>query len=363
MALAYFSKQTALLPLAAVSLYTLVELAGWRRVVLPAVAGGLIAAGTLVLSLLTGGWYFFYTYTVQSLHGLGQLHLLTEFWTGDLGWRMVPAALLGLLFMGVSLREPARPSPFVFYGTLTVAMIGAAWISRLHGGGWLNVLQPAHAILALLFGLGVAAIAGLQARWGWPMAALYVLPVAQLALLHYRPVAHIPTAQDVADGDAFVARLSAVEGDVYTPMHGHLGTLAGKREFAHDGYVLTILQSMHGPVIGPLVGEFHQAIAARRFAAIVLDYEDYRFMNLVREHYRYHSDLPGSFRPRRGPKSAPQKLYLRKDGAGDAGRARGRLSSSSPDISRPSARPWRMRANAAMPPRANAVVSAGEPTE
>jgi len=363
MALAYFSKQTALLPLAAVAVYGLFELRGWKRIVLPAVSGALIGSATLLFNHLTEGWYFFYTYTVQSLHGLGQLHLLTGFWTGDLGWPVVPAALLGLIYLGRSFLRPERPSSFVFYGTLAVAMVGAAWISRLHGGGWLNVLQPAHAILALLFGLGLATTPALRARFAWPAGALYVLPVAQLGLLAYDPAGHIPTADDVKDGEAFVAGLRALEGDVYTPMHGELGTLAGKREFAHDGYLLTILQSMHGSVIGPLVGDFHQALASRRFSAIVLDYEDYRFMNLVREHYRYTSELPGSFRPRRGPKSVPQKLYLRRDGAADAGRLRGRLSSSSPDISRPSARPSRMRANAASPLSAKEVVSAADPTE
>jgi hypothetical protein len=338
MALAYFSKQTALLPLAAVSLYGVFELRGRNRLVLPAVSGALIAGATLIFAYLSGGWYFFYTYTVQSLHGLGQLHLLRGFWTDDLGWRVVPAALLGLLYLGVAFRRAERPSGFAFYATLAVAMTGAAWISRLHGGGWLNVLQPAHAALALLFGLGVATLPALQARFGRPGQALYALPVLQLALLAYDPRPHIPTAKDVKDGEAFVASLRHIEGDVYTPMHGHLATLAGKREFAHDGYLLTILQSLHAPVIDELLAEFRRAFAQRRFAAVVVDYEDYRFMNAVREHYRHAADLPGSFRPRRGPRGAPQKLYLRRDVPG-AGEARGWPRRDSSDTSVPSARP------------------------
>jgi hypothetical protein len=364
MALAYMSKQTALLPLAALSLYGVSELKGWNRVVLPGVAGALIGGATLLLTRLTDGWYFFYTFTVQSLHGLGQLQLLAGFWTGDLGWTVVPAAVLGLLYLGWEFRKDERPSAFVFYGTLTVAMVGAAWISRLHGGGWLNVLQPAHAVLALLFGLGLSTIAALGGRLGRPAAALYAVAVLQLALLAYDPRRHIPTAQDVADGDAFVAGLRRIEGEVYTPMHGHLGTLAGKREFAHDGYLLTVLQSLHAPVIGALVADFQRAFATRRFAAVVIDYEDYRFMDLLREHYRYAADLPGSFRPRRGPKSVPQKLYLRRDAGGDAaGPPPNRLSSSSPEISAPLARPSRTRANADSPLTATEVVSAADPVK
>jgi hypothetical protein len=325
MALAYLSKQTALLPLAALSVYTLSELRGRDRFVVPAVGGAIIAAATVLFSALSGGWYFFYTFTVQSLHGLGQRHLLAGFWRDDLGLSVAPAAALALWFLVRRFRDGGqRPSAFVFYGTLAVAMVGAAWISRLHGGGWLNVLQPAHAVLALLFGLAAGEIGALAARRPWA-AALYVVPALQLALLVFDPARHIPTRQDVEDGDRLVAALRAIQGDVYTPMHGNIATLAGKKEFAHDGYLLTVLQSLYLPVIDPLLAEFREAFAQRRFAAVVIDYDDYRFMDLVRENYRPAGELPGCFRPRRGPRGAPQQLYLR----------RGSDSFSSPDTSRP----------------------------
>ena len=354
MALAYLTKQTALLPLAALTVYGLFELRGWNRLVVPAVSASIIAAATLLFSYLTDGWYFFYTFTVQSLHGLGQAHLLAGFWRDDLGWTVAPAGLLGLLHLARSFREGGdRPSSFVFHATLAVSMFGAAWISRLHGGGWLNVLQPAHAMLALFCGLGLGDIAALARRWGLA-AVLYVVPAVQLGLLAYDPARHIPTREDVSEGDRFVARLRAVDGDVYTPMHGHLGTLAGKREFAHDGYLLTVLQSQHAPVIDALLTEFREAFTSRRFSAVVIDYEDYRFMDLVREHYRPTGDLPGSFRPRRGPKGAPQQLYLRRGGS---------ASFSSPDTSLPAARPSSTRTYAASPLSATAVVSGPDPVK
>jgi hypothetical protein len=117
-------------------------------------------------------------------------------------------------------------------------------------------------------------------------------------------------------------------------MHGHIGTLAGKREFAHDGYLLTVLQSLHAPVIEPLLAEFREAFRRRRFAAVVVDYDDYRFMDLLRENYRPAAELPGRFRPRRGPPGARQWLYLRREGT-DSFNA----SFSSPERSPPDARP------------------------
>jgi hypothetical protein len=129
-------------------------------------------------------------------------------------------------------------------------------------------------------------------------------------MLRYEPSRYIPTAQDVRDGDAFVAALRALPADVYVPMHGHLPTMAGKRVFAHDGYVLTTLQSGIPSVIETLVPEFQRAFESGRFPAVVIDYEDYRFMEALRRRFRYAGALPGSFRPRIGPKGAPQRLYL-----------------------------------------------------
>lgn len=315
MALAYLTKQTALLPLAALSLYTLFALDGKKRLLLPAVSGAIIAGSTLLFNWLTQGWYFFYTVQVPSLHGLGQEQMLTEYWTHDLGPTVLIAGLMGafhlaLLYRGQTREHSAR---FIFYSTLSVSMFGAAWTSRLHGGGWINVLQPAHAMLAILFGLGLGDIARCR-RWLGPAGlALYGAVAFQLWLLVFDPRFYIPKQSHVADGDAFVAALADIEGEVYTPMHGHIPTLAGKRTFPHDGYLLTILRIGVSDITYALDGEFRHAFNNRRFAAVVIDYDDYRYMRELDREYRYAGDVPGSFSPRRGARSAPQKLYLRAD--------------------------------------------------
>ncbi|PYQ21413.1 MAG: hypothetical protein DMF81_15475 [Acidobacteria bacterium] len=135
MGLAYLTKQTALLPLASLTLYVMFEQSGWRRFALPAVSGTIIAGTTLFFSLLTGGWYFFYTVRVPNGHGLGQEAMLAGFWRDDIGWTLAPAVAMGLVHLSRALRDAwgGRASGFVFYSTLTVGMLGASWISRLHG--------------------------------------------------------------------------------------------------------------------------------------------------------------------------------------------------------------------------------------
>jgi len=312
MGLAYLSKQTALLPLAALTLYGFFVLDGRRRFVLPAVSGPIVAGTTLLFSATTGGWYYFYTVRVPNGHGLGQQQMLAAFWRDDIGPTLVPAVLLAAFYLARALRRSrGQPGPFVFYSTLLVSMVGAAWISRLRGGGWLNVLQPAHAILAILFGLSLREIEEAASSRPWWLA-LYAAPALQFWLMRYDPAFYIPTPRDVKDGQEFVAALKRIPGDVYVPMHGHLPTLAGKRVFAHDGYVLTALQSGLPEVVGTLVPEFQRALSEGRFAAVVIDYEDYRFMDVLKQHYRFAGGLPGSFRPRVGPRGAPQRLYLRR---------------------------------------------------
>jgi len=332
MGLAYLTKQTALLPLVALTLYALFQLEGWNRIVLPAVSGAIIGGSTLLFTFMTNGWYYFYTVTVPRLHGFGREDMLVDYWTEDLGWTLVPAGLLGALHLLLLIREvgQGRSARFVFYATLTVSMIGAGWTSRLHGGGWWNVLQPAHAMLAILFGLGLCDLAKARRRIGGAALALYLVPAAQLGLVMYDPARHIPTAQDVADGDAFVAALREIDGEVYAPMHGYLPTLAGKQVFAHDGYLLTILRTGHRPVVSPLNAKFEEAFATQRFSAVVIDYEDYRFMNTLDAHYRFARELPGSFRPRIGPKRVPQKLYLPRGAGALLPGDRGPRSSSVP---------------------------------
>jgi 4-amino-4-deoxy-L-arabinose transferase-like glycosyltransferase len=310
LALAYLTKQTALLPLAALGLYCLSELRGKSRIALVLASGAFIGGATLIFSLLTEGWYFYYTVTVPGLHGLGQEHMLADYWVSDLGIPMIPAGFLAALYLARRFRE--HSSDFAFYGAAAVSMMGASWISRLHGGGWLNVLQPAHAILAILFGLSLKDLWSLSERHGLRASGLFSVPVLQLALLFYPPGQHIPTDEDVADGDAFVEFLRTVEGEVYTPMHGYLPTLAGKEVFAHDDYLITLLRTGDATVVEPLLGAFRLAFTNERFDAVVIDYEDYRFMDLLREHYRYYGEVPGSFRPRTGPKGAPQKVYVPK---------------------------------------------------
>jgi hypothetical protein len=82
----------------------------------------------------------------------------------------------------------------------------------------------------------------------------------------YDPRPFLPTARDRAAGDALLARLRAVDGDVLIPFHPFYGHLAGKPSYLHRMGVLDIWRAGMGAPAG-----LTAALDAKRFAAVVMD--------------------------------------------------------------------------------------------
>ena len=91
-----------------------------------------------------------------------------------------------------------------------LGIVGVAWASRSGGGGAQNVLLPAFATLAILFGFGLhealRQFAGASVRARTFQGYLLGLGVLQLALLAYDPRPIVPYRADrVADGQLAAA--------------------------------------------------------------------------------------------------------------------------------------------------------------
>ena len=70
-----------------------------------------------------------------------------------------------------------------------VGTLGASLTSRIHSGGYLNVLMPAHAGLAIVFGLGTAALLARSEASGRNTltVAVFGACLLQFAMLGYDP--------------------------------------------------------------------------------------------------------------------------------------------------------------------------------
>lgn len=274
--LCFLTKQLALLMAAPVVVYCLLTSAR-RSLLLIGLAALLIGGSTLLLDRLHDGWYAYYVLQLPRQHPIVR-HMFLDFWTRDLLSRLHIASALSLIFLVGEFSGP-RKDKGAFYLAALLGMLAAAWSSRLHQLGVENVLMPAHAALAILFGLGAhSALDSLRRnrRLARETARsyeilIYAACIVQFAVLFYPPARQLPTRQDLDAGRRFINLLAQVEGEVYLPYHGYLPTLAGKRAYAHRAAVHDIMRGAHSPIREKLSREIQEVIRSERFRAIILD--------------------------------------------------------------------------------------------
>jgi len=246
--LAFFTKQTALIVVAP----ALVWLAVTRRPVgvsAMLTLAALVVISTVVLDALTGGWYRYYVFSELSGQGWAAPEWL-DFWRTDLFSHLWPLCVLLVLTLavvvGLALRSRRRAAgraallPFGYQLAAVAGLLPAAWFSRLHTGGYLNVLLPAYAACALIGGLAYG-----QLRRHGIFAALLATAaiVVQLVVLAYPVAAQIPTRADRAAGGELLTALRKLPGPVLILRHPWYGTLAGKGSFAQGEGISDALRS------------------------------------------------------------------------------------------------------------------------
>jgi hypothetical protein len=193
--------------------------------------------------------------------------------------------------------------------------IGSAWLARLHSGGWDNVLIPLHAVLALLGVLGYLAARRAAARLPAVRLLLAVLLIFQFALLRYPPSAQVPSQADRAAGEAFIATLRAVDGDVFIPYHGHYAPLAGKPAWVQGAALTDVIRGKDRRLSDQGHDLLRHALATGRFAALILD-EPMPELDQVEHPYVDVGPIwedSRVFWPVTGRPTRPERLLLRQE--------------------------------------------------
>jgi len=314
--LAFFTKQTALLALLPALGYLAVTR---RRVGIPALLTliALVLASTVALDASTDGWYGYYVFS-ELVHQPVAQPLWVGFWVDDIlqrEWPLVVLNLAGALTLAWRVRPPpAFGSPPVYYATAAAGLIGSAWVSRLHTGGYANVLMPAYAAVALLAGLTYGALhRGPQRRIASPLLAAVLL--VQLGLLVYPLDAQIPTAADRSAGAQLSAALRALPGPAIVLRHPWYATQAGKGTFAQAEAIGDVLRSASTRGARALRASLDGALDADHIQAVVLDGPwDARFFGaeLRREFRLQRKPITASrLYPLTDVRTAPTLLYLR----------------------------------------------------
>jgi hypothetical protein len=256
LAAAALTKQTALAEGAAVLAVTLT---GPRRRLAWVAAlswGAAFGAATVAIWQTDGRWYIFYVFELMREQALTY---------GNLGWFWTAlASALGLA--GCAALIGARRVPReLLAGCAALGIEGYA--ALVHSGGTINDVLPAYLAVALLAGLAL----GSRVRWVAAASGLLVLAQCAVLLAGSHPGQAIPSGAGRAAGERLAAGMRALGGNVYVPAEPALSLLAGMTLSAHPGAVYDVMRATDKPAIDSYRRSAAEAVAARRYSAIISD--------------------------------------------------------------------------------------------
>ncbi len=266
LAAAFFTKQTALiiaLPLFVIMLKN----APRHSLIIGFMFACLVISGMVILHLATDGWSTFYTYSLPSLHHFDKRYI-TRFWTGlmfEKQWVVAAFTLIGFLLAWRQSREKSLCTIAVCLG-----LIMASYLMRINAWSYINVFIPLHYAYALGAGLSLRYLMQFSARIQLIVLALLAVHFYSLT---YMPLRYIPDAESRKQGEAFIEKLAAIDGDIFIPDLQFVERRAGKTSYAY-GMAAFDLQNTdlknHADIQATLKSEMSNALETHRFPAIVL---------------------------------------------------------------------------------------------
>jgi 4-amino-4-deoxy-L-arabinose transferase-like glycosyltransferase len=320
--LSFLTKQTALLYSIPIGFYCII-----RRpklgIFFVGSAAVLIVGSSVILDRIHDGWFNYYVFKLAPHHYLLR-HRIIFYWIEDL-LAPLPVASAFAIFYFVRRLVDSFKKEGLFYLLTSAGIMSGVWLTRMHDGAYVNVLIPAYAMIAILFGLGVhrvmsyaKEIAGKAAENISANLRAFVLfiCVVQFAALLYNPAHEIPTRADVQAGREFIQTISKIEGDIWIPAHGFLPTMAGKKSFAHAGSIGDVFKADRGPVAKKLYDEIVNAIGNQKFTALILDKSDYKFMIDISPYYGQEQRIfltDRVFWTLTGQRTRPEIIYYAKN--------------------------------------------------
>ena len=280
--LATYTKQQAAVAVPAIFLFFLL---GRRDRTLAVTFGAVATVGLvgvyLAADLASDGWFSYYFLELAGQHPWATQYIRL-FFTDDL-WPLTPALALCGLVVWRWWKEDQRERLF-FYVPLGLAIAGGSYLSRVHEGGYPNVVLPTYLFIAVLAAIALGT--AFEARRALPL----VVPLAfvvQFALLAYNPGDYIPSDAEEARSDRAVAVIGALEGDVYVPSYPIYARRAGRPTYVHTAAALDILRADDGAAQRRFKERYEGMIRDGCFAHVVAS-------DWPKDHYRpERAVLPG----------------------------------------------------------------------
>ncbi|MGE5181255.1 MAG: hypothetical protein ACM31C_04300 [Acidobacteriota bacterium] len=270
--------------------------------------------GCAIANVASDGWFWIYVQKIHRAHDFNLPRFYKSF--GLILWHFPALTIVvvaTLVVVGYTwLRPPRRGDrrelprqarPFLLW-------TGAFAVSTIVGAvGWgtefarYNAYTPAFLHGALAAGAALPALAACTGiLWGSrPRTSLVshaVAGTAGLALAvtlvhaHWQPRQFVPTARDRAAGAKLVARLAAIDGEIWVPHHPWYAVLANKAAHVHRMGITDVTRGQNRYIAG-----LDQALWTHRFAAILLDSKDLNELGRIQGYYRPALKLPDDERP------------------------------------------------------------------
>lgn len=290
----FFVKQPATMFLAWATLGLLLR-REWKRAALFAgVSGAVLLVGVAWLHVASKGWFTYFVIHIPGGHGF-ERELVKPFFIDDVS----RAFLLSFITAAVAitlLRDRRRDTLFSCF---LLAGLVASCTSRLHLGGWPNVLT-----FWTTFACAGVAVVGTrfeQCIAHTPLEHPAMLVCLSVVLLQvgrwsYWPADVIPTEQNGQYAAAFEQKIEAMERDGETVLVVGRSHLTHPRRF-HIGGMIAALQA--DPHVPDTVAELFRS---QRFSAIIVDaiedlsmpevaHLDGQFLKIVLAHYYFAERL------------------------------------------------------------------------
>jgi len=234
-------------------------------------AGAAVGALPVIVYAAQNPWFLRYCVAVPSHHGV-DIDLITGLLVDDFGKGFllfaVTVVVLGVWVVRLwRARRGGSNDEAIVPGAILLAAFLSAATSRMHVGGWSNVLigWVGFACVATAVALGrVETTLGDAGLLVPAQIGAMVLAATQLMHLAYDPKPACPDRQRVIDAGLFEDAVRAWEkrGDVIVPGRGHVT--------AHEHFhAMALFDVLRGGM--PLPPDFVAALEQRKYAAYVVD--------------------------------------------------------------------------------------------
>jgi hypothetical protein len=272
--LAFLTKQTAL------SISTLMALSIlllFRKQTLPFVCSfAILTLMTYVyLNSSTKGWYQYYILFLPASHHIKWSFIPTAI---EAGFKIVAVFLIiGFSPLLLGFRKVIQDKLHLYYYFASAGFIATSILARINDGAYNNTFLPAYAGLAIIFGMGIGWLATYlelqRINKNIILTILWLAIGLQFSRLFYNPIQQIPTQADRRVGDALVAELQSVPGNVFIPYHNYLSLFAGKKVYFH----MMTLEEVRGrfSIKQAEVVDIAKQFNSTPFSLIITDLPDY----------------------------------------------------------------------------------------